>query len=511
MEKSVARLVRAREAQEKVCIYADYDLDGTSACALLRRALEGLGFERIAHYQPSRLTEGYGLHEVALRKIAAAGATVVVTVDLGITAIHEANVARELGVDLIITDHHLPKESLPEAFAVVNPNRGNCPSGLGHLCGTGVAFYLALALRRSLLESGAVTDAFDPKSLLDCFAIGTLTDMVPLVDENRALVKHGLLQLAKTDRPGLRVLLQALKMWGQPLTSQDVAIRFAPKLNALSRMELGVQPLDLYLVEDEREAQRLVAEVLTSNQTRVSLQRQAEALALDKLEASPPRGCAVVIDRSFHRGVVGLVAARICQDYGIPAFVGAAEENGEVVGSVRAPDGVNVLVAMESAGDALVKFGGHAAAAGFETRAADEVRLRERLERFFEERASAEAAFAKTWAYDAECELEEIGDAFMAWYDHLAPFGQSFQPPIFRLRRAQVASVRELKGGHLRLTLAGSSTRDRAAIWFSPPSGRPSLKPGDAVEALVEPQWNWFNGRKSVQLLIQDLKLAPRD
>ena len=510
MDKAVARLVLARERQESVCIYADYDLDGTSACALLRRALEWLGFERLSHYQPSRLKEGYGLHAEALQRLSASGVSLVVTVDLGITAIEEAEVARELGVDLIITDHHLPKDRLPNALAVVNPNRGNCDSGLGHLCGTGVAFYLALALRRSLLESGAIEVGFDPKALLDCFVIGTLTDMVPLIAENRALTMHGLIALASTQRPGLRVLLQELGLWGIPLTAQDVAIRFAPKLNALSRLEHGLRPLDLYLVASEAEAQALVADVLSSNQTRIALQREAETIALDEAKASPQQGCVVIARREFHQGVVGLVATKACQQFGLPAFVGAIAESGVVIGSARAPDGVNVLEAMEAASDVLIQFGGHAAAAGFEVEAARVPELRERLRAFFMARSSETKAVTKS--YDVECRLEDLNADLMSWHDRLAPFGAQFPLPVFRVKDVRVAGVRMLKGGHLRLTLA--SARDKAsapltAVWFSPPSRRhdvAALGAGAQIEALVELQWNWFRGQKSLQLMVLDVR-----
>ncbi|HVK62730.1 MAG TPA: DHH family phosphoesterase, partial [Bdellovibrionales bacterium] len=204
MDKTVERLVQVRERGESLVIYADYDLDGTSGLALLLKAFELMGFKDVGYYQPKRLSEGYGLHNHAIQKLYDKGHRVLLSVDLGITAVEEVEFAKSLGMDMLITDHHLPKEKLPDAIAVVNPNRGNCGSGLGHLCGTGVAFYLVLALRRTLLERGILTDAFDPKILLDCFVIGTLTDMVPLIDENRVLVKHGLHQLGRTERPGLR-------------------------------------------------------------------------------------------------------------------------------------------------------------------------------------------------------------------------------------------------------------------------------------------------------------------
>jgi single-stranded-DNA-specific exonuclease len=513
MEKAIRRLVTARVKQEPIVIYADYDLDGTSACAILLKAFECLGYKDVTYYQPKRLSEGYGIHKAALQKLYEGGRRLLVSVDLGITAVEEVEFGHALGLDMIITDHHLPKETLPAAIAVVNPNRGNCDSGLGHLCGTGVAFYMALALRRTLLEEGVITEAFEPKALLDCFVIGTLTDMVPLVDENRVLVKHGLLALAQTKRPGLRVLMQALGLWGNPLTSQDVAIRFAPKLNALSRMEMGILPIDLYLVEDENKAQLLVEQVLSNNQDRQASQKSAESEALRFLRENPPKSSIFVYSSEFHRGVVGLVATKMCQEYGLPAYVGALNtETGIIVGSARMPDGsgINALEAMAAAGDALEQFGGHAAAAGFELRIENAERFRERLESYFAEKLLRSEP--RVWTYDAVATLEELNPQFMAWYESLSPFGAHFAPPVFCVRNVRVSQAKPLKGGHFRLTLSESSQTSRVGLWFSPPKGHVlldgRLDGGVRVDALVEPQWNYYSGRKTLQLLIQDLKPA---
>lgn len=513
MDKAVRRLVQARENQESIVIYADYDLDGTSGLALLLKAFEWMGFENVGYYQPKRLTEGYGLHSAAIEKLYAEGRRLLLSIDLGITAIDEVETAKSLGMDVIITDHHLPKEKLPDALAVVNPNRGNCNSGLSHLCGTGVAFYLVLALRRALLEQGLLKEAFDPKALLDCFVIGTVTDMVPLVEENRVLVKHGLLQLAQTKRPGLRVLMQALGLWGNPLTSQDVAIRFAPKLNALSRMEMGIQPIDLYLVQDETEAQLLVERVLTNNQTRQASQKNAEAEAMDYLIENPPKSSIFVYSKNFHRGVVGLVATKLSQEFGLPTFVGSlSEDEGMIVGSARMPEGLqlNALDAMAAAKDALTQFGGHAAAAGFELHEQNAEAFAEALEEFFSAKKISQEP--RTWIYDAEATLSDLSPSFMVWYEHLSPFGAQFTPPTFLLKNAQLSQMRELKGGHYRLTLTDSDRNSRVALWFAPPKNHPLVESGFSgvgrVDALVEPQWNYFAGKRTLQLLIQDLRIS---
>jgi single-stranded-DNA-specific exonuclease len=357
-------------------------------------------------------------------------------------------------------------------------------------------------------------EAFDPKVLLDCFVIGTVTDMVPLVEENRVLVKHGLLQLAQTKRPGLRVLMQALGLWGIPLTSQDVAIRFAPKLNALSRMEMGIQPIDLYLVEDEKEAQKLVETVLSNNQDRQAWQRSAEAEAMESLRTKPPGSSIFVYSSKFHRGVVGLVATKLCQEFGLPAFVGSlSEEDGSIVGSARMPDGrgINALDAMASASQALEQFGGHAAAAGFELKVENAEMFREKIEAFFAKQSLA--ARPRMWIYDAEASLEELNENFMTWYEHLSPFGAQFAPPVFCVRNVQLQQIRNLKGGHFRLTLGGPGSPSRTALWFSPPKDHPllvnDLAKAGRVDALVEPQWNYYSGRRTLQLLVQDLRSSP--
>ncbi len=516
MHKAVARILEAIEKKQRICVYADYDLDGTSALALLLKAFDFFDYQNLTYYQPKRLSEGYGLHKDAISKLHQDGVNLIVTVDLGITAIDEVAFASELGLETIVTDHHLPKETLPQAFAVVNPNRGDCASDLGHLCGTGVAFYLVLALRRALLEQGLLKKDFDPKELLDCFVIGTLTDMVPLIDENRVLVKHGLLALAQTKRPGLRALLQALNMWGNPLTSQDVAIRFAPKLNALSRMEMGIQPIDIYLAKDDATAQSLIDQVLANNQDRMSTQKSAEEEALAYLKQNPPQHAIFIWSRNFHRGVVGLVATKLSQEFKLPTFVGSLGESGQIVGSARMPDGFpcNLLEAMEAATAHLLQFGGHAVAAGFELKAEQALNFRTALETYFAEKlVQREPRF---WLYDAESTLTDLNPDFMTWYEHLSPFGAQFAAPVFMLHNIMISQVKVLKGDHLRLTFSESALQSRAAIWFAPPkshgllSGK-GLQLGLHVDALVEPQWNYFNGRRTLQLLVQDLRFAQKN
>ncbi|MEY4616169.1 MAG: hypothetical protein RJB66_1129 [Pseudomonadota bacterium] len=507
MEKAIDRLVQAHERQEKVALYGDFDLDGTSALALLQTAFSNLGFKNTVTYQPSRLTEGYGFHVHAVEALHEKGVNLIVTADVGITAVAAAKKCQELKIDLIITDHHLPASEKPEAYALINPNQGGCPSELGHLSGVGVAFYLVWALRRRLVQTARVEEgALDVKELLDCFVIGTLTDMVPIREENRVLVKHGLLQLSKTKRPGIRFLLEELALIGRELSSQDVAIRFAPKLNALSRMEKNIRPLDLFTVESESEARDLMGQVLEQNDLRVSLQAEAEQLALTMAKEWENKPFTFIFDQSFHKGIIGLVATRLSQVFQKPAFVGSATEEGIVVASARAPQswGGNLVTVLEKASMYLHRFGGHANAAGFEYASSQVPEIVKLLEEAFA--LMADKTEADPVLYDIELSLEDVTPAFMNWVDVLGPYGQSFEVPVFKIPNIEVVSQRELRGGHRRLELNFGSV-GREALIFGPTDAQLlTLRNHRQVDVLAEIQWNYFQNKKRLQLLIKDIR-----
>lgn len=508
MGPAVERLIQAYQTKEPVCIYADFDLDGSSGLALLKTGLEGLGFPHVIGYQPRRLAEGYGVHSKAVREIAESGVRLMITVDVGITAHEALSEAKRLGMDVIVTDHHLPKETLPEALTIVNPNQGACASGLGHLAGVGVAFYLFLAVRRALRDRGIAFNETDPKELLDFFVIGTVTDMVPLIGENRVLVKHGLVQLAQTKRPGLRALIEALGIGGRLLDSSDVGMKFAPKLNALSRLESSIRPIDMLLERDLTKAEALASEVLACNDRRVETQKRGLEIALAQLRDATPGKCIWVWSREFHRGVVGLIATRLAQETGLPAFVGSVGDDGRIVGSARAPkSGVaNLVAALEAAGGELERFGGHAQAAGFEVALDKAEALRSKLEGHFINQPSIEPE--PVW-YDAEGSIAEVDEALMRWLDQLGPFGSGFEAPVFRLRDVHIKKVSELRGGHLRFDFLKASGKGFSGIFFSPPAAAAKQVCGEGaktLEVLGELQWNHFQGRKSLQLQLRDLR-----
>ncbi len=511
MKIACDRMVQAFQNKEKICIYADFDLDGTSGLAILKTGLENLGYQDVAYYQPRRLSEGYGFHAEAVEELKNLGITLIITVDVGITSFKAFEKARELGVDVILTDHHLPAETLPDAFVVINPNQKACTSGLGYLCGAGVAFYLLRALKRRFLENPLLPkNNWDLKEVLEFFCIGTLTDMVPLIEDNRVLVKHGLVALQQTQKAGLRALLEALNLDGRELTSQDVAIKFSPKLNALSRMESEILPVQIYLEKNYKQAQEMVGKVLANNQTRQSLQSDAEAKAIKALENWDEADFVFVSSEFFHRGIIGLIATKMAQIFNRPAFVGSQNSEGMIVGSSRTPQGseISLVAALKSSAPVLNRFGGHAAAAGFELHEKNKDQMIELLKKhFFKLKANPQSLEID---FDTQAELSEVNSQLMKWHDFMGPFGVGFQVPLIKFSQVTLNSFKELKGGHFKLHFGSVGKTDRVdALLFSPNEGqRKSILMGQKYDVLSELQWNYFNGAKTIQLLVKDLKLS---
>lgn len=509
MKKAVDRLVQAFLQKEKICIYADFDLDGTSGLAILKTGLEKLGFQDVAFYQPRRLSEGYGFHAEAVEELKNLGVSLIVTVDVGITSFQACEKALSLGVDVILTDHHLPADSLPAAYVVVNPNQKDCESGLGYLCGAGVAFYLLRALKRAFFEHPDLPkNEWDLKEVLEFFCIGTLTDMVPLVEDNRVLVKHGIVALSQTEKPGLKALLEELNLTGRDLTSQDVAIRFAPKLNALSRMESDILPIQIYLEKDARKARQMVSSVLENNQTRQSLQQDAEAKALQMLADWSEPDFVFVSSEFFHRGVIGLIATKLSQVFNRPAFVGSQNSEGMIVGSGRTPSGseISLVAALGFCEQHLNRFGGHAAAAGFELHENKKHLVVDQLKNYFQNLKSTPQNLEID--FDTHADLAEINPQTMKWYDFLGPYGVGFHVPLLKLDQLLLRSKRELKGGHIKLSLAKDLQSPVVeALLFSPsPKLVNQIAVGSQYQVLCELQWNYFQQKKTIQLLIKDLK-----
>jgi single-stranded-DNA-specific exonuclease len=522
MAVAVQRLLAARQKQEQILIYGDYDLDGSPGVALLHDGLTRLGFRHLQVFQPERLKDGYGLHAHLMSEFQSRGVQLIVTVDVGITDFAAVDEARRLGLDVIITDHHLPKETLPNAHAIVNPNKGFCTSRLQHLCGAGVAFYLLLALKLELSAQKLIDENANFKELLDLFALATITDMVPLVAENRVLVKHGLKLLSSTPRPGLKNLFIELGLYGKDLTSQDISFRVAPKLNALTRLDQGLRALDV-LMADAEAAPKRVQEMLLINERRRQLQSVAAQLARRELaQMKLSKNFIWIYSKEFHPGVISLLASDLMAEYNCPVYVGAEHVEGKLVCSARAPgESDNLQLSLGHATSLLNRFGGHKQAAGFEIELTHAEKFRERLNEYYEQFLNANrnsnanetqvsaiseslSALLENTA-DADIRLSDINATLMNWLDKLGPFGMGFEVPLFSLRDVKISSVKKLKGEYLKYNLIDDEGRTFEALWFNSPV---LFEAGSRVRVSLELQWNDFNGRRSIQGLIRKMTIA---
>jgi single-stranded-DNA-specific exonuclease len=508
MSEACARLERAYQNKEKICIYADFDLDGTSGCALLKKAFDQLGFEEVIAYQPKRLKQGYGFHAPVVDELKAQGVSLIITCDVGITAHKACARARELEVDVIVTDHHLPSQELPQALVIVNPNQPDDSSGLGYLSGAGVAFYLVRALKRRFTDLGFNSaQQLNLKEVLDCFTIATITDMVPLIEDNRVLTQVGLKVLSQTQRPGLQVLLQQLGLQGKSLSSADVAIRFAPKLNALSRLEGEVLPLDLYLEESFQKAYSVVEFVMAQNAARGELQSQAIKIAEEIIAEQTQLNFHFVHSEQFHRGVLGLIATSLVEQTQKPCFVASLDpEEGKLVGSCRVPDSmeISLVEALESAAHGLLRFGGHAQAAGFELHVSEIENVKAALENHFSLlRPKVSKAF-----FDSEIQFEELNWDLIQSMHRLEPFGVGFESPIFLVRNLEVISFKLLKSRHFKVQLKSKQTGlVKTALLFNPnPRQSDLIRSRSPIDLLGQIQVNEWKGQKDIQILVEDIR-----
>jgi single-stranded-DNA-specific exonuclease len=478
MNAAVERLERAIAAREPVLLYGDYDVDGTTAVVLLKTAIEMLGGVARFHV-PHRLREGYGLQSSVLEEAYAEGARLVITVDTGMRAFAEAETARELGLDLIITDHHLLEahDAVPHALAILNPNQPNCAYPEKFLCGAAIAMKLAQAL----LERRDVARAREKTlpSFLKMAAIATIADAVPLKGENRTIAALGLRELRHPSGAGLRALFAAaaLDPASKALTGYDVAFRLAPRINAAGRMDVASDIVELFTTRDEARAVELAAKLERLNRER----RETEVSALTEIEkrlASDSELAAerlLVIDgEGWHRGVIGILASRVVERTAKPAIV-VSIEDGVAHGSGRSVNGFQLLNAIEGSADLFTRFGGHAFAVGFALPADKLPELKRRLRLYAEEHLAAREP-EQLLHIHAELPLDHITSVLVGWLRKLEPFGHDNPEPVFVARRVRLlVPPRMMKERHLRLELAqdsvqppplpGSSGAQRAVGW----------------------------------------------
>ena len=478
MDKAVARIEQAIEAEEPIVIYGDYDVDGISATAILYECLSSQG-AYVRCKLPTR-GSGYGLTRPALEALARKGFTLVITVDNGISAVEEAACAKELGLDLVITDHHLPGETLPDAVAVVDPKRADDESPFKNLCGAGVAFKLCAAL-----------EGCDPAELLEMYgefvALGTVADVMPLVGENRVLVREGLALLQDTMRPGLHALLESGGYAGKPVTTDTVSYGLAPRLNAAGRMDNASVALKLLLCGDEEQATGIAARLAEINTARQQTEQDVFAAACRTLETDPARlqdRVLVVSGEDWHPGVIGIVAARLMERYSRPVLVISLHE-GEGRGSGRAPDAFDLHSALAACAGHLTRFGGHAAAAGIEIEEEKLPAFRQAINEWAAQHAARPAP--ATLQLDAVVTLEELDLPNVQELTRLAPFGRENPTPVLLVQNAVVDGVWAMgaEGRHTRVRLRQGNHTLFASLFGIPPQ-QFAYPVGAAVEAALE-------------------------
>ena len=503
MDEAVTRLAAAIERNERICVYGDYDVDGVTATSLLVAFLRAVGADVFYHI-PRRLDDGYGLASAGIEAAAARGARVIVTVDCGITAVAEAGLCRELGVDLVITDHHMPGESLPPACAVINPLQPGCAFPFKALAGVGIAFNLMVALRTRLRLAGYFTKRPEPnlREYLDLVALGTIADIVPLVDENRVFVKYGLREMSVGPRAGIRALKKVAGV-DDPVGCGAVGFRLAPRLNAAGRLEDAAPGVELLLTDDGEKARGLAEELDAGNAERQALEQEILLDALDKVRRSPElagRKSIVLASAEWHPGVIGIVASRLVDLFHRPTVLIALKE-GNGRGSGRSIPAFHLHDALHACSEHLLKFGGHKYAAGL---AIDESTLEAFVASFAEvaDGLLTPDDLLPELAVDCELKPEEITLDLAATIDSLAPFGMGNPEPVFLLSQAKVVDCRRLKEKHLKLRLEANGVRFDA-IGFNLAAKEPAT---ELVDLAFSPQVNLWNGRKSLQLKLKDLR-----
>ena len=493
--------------KKKITIFGDYDADGITATSLLYDFFSHLKIP-ISFYIPHRLKEGYSLNETAVREIAEDGTDLIITVDCGINSFSEITLAHKLRMEVIVTDHHQPSSGFKPLCPTINPLRPDCPFPFKELSGVGLAFYLAIAIRSKLRDTGFFQDTGEPdlRVYLGLVAIGTIADIVPLIEENRILVKSGLTVLTKIRKPGINALLRVSGIKNnQAITTHDVAFKLAPRLNAIGRLESATRAVHLLTTDDEAEASSIAIQMDSLNAQRQKIQSEIVSECrkkIDKMEGLEKHRTIVLSDPQWHRGVIGIVASKIVDEYCRPTLL-FADEGDLLKGSGRSMDGFDLYKALSGLSDLLTQFGGHEYAAGI---ALESKNMEEFCDRF-EELASKKfntKDMAPKIEVDARLGLESINPQVVQDIEMLFPFGHQNPQPIFWAGPVKVVFSTVVGNDHLKLTIKEKGTTFDCIAF-----GKAPLHPlkGKVVDILFHVEMNTWQGIESIQLVIVDIRL----
>lgn len=496
MYAAVKRIQKALDEFERIAVYGDYDADGVTSTALLYSYLEMQGAD-VVYYVPNRHTEGYGLSYEAIDKLSMMGVKLIITVDNGISAVDEAKYIRELEMELIVTDHHLPSEALPQAVAVVDPHRTDCNLKFKDYAGVGVAYKLICAIEG---EENGITDSF-----VDLVTVGTVADVMPLIKENRELVRRGVNMLADSDRIGIQALIEAAGLGSRKMTSTSVAFGICPRINAAGRMGSADRAIRLLLSDDYDEAMLLAQEINDENVTRQQTEQDILIQAVEQISENPEwqyQNVLVVAGEGWHDGVVGIVASRLVEKYGKPTLV-ITIDGDDAKGSGRSIEGFNLYDAISHCSGCLTHFGGHTLAAGIGLKATDIDAFRTAINDYSD---TIEMPFP-VQNIDFKLNPACVNTEMLETVEQLEPFGAGNPQPIFGLYNMTVTDIQSIGNGkHLRVVLERNGVSLQTVKFRTVQAEFPFVR-GDVVDAAVGLEPNEYLGQIRVSILLKNIKL----
>jgi single-stranded-DNA-specific exonuclease len=512
MNRTIDRIRRAFKANEPIAIYGDYDVDGVTATALLVQTLAAFG-ANVRPYIPRRADEGYGLNPEALQHLKDDGVRLVITVDCGVRSLTEVAFAKSIGLDLIVSDHHMPLEDLPDTYALINPKQPDCPYPFKELAGVGLAFKIAQALLLVNARTDNIPVSLTEDDLLDLVALGTVADLAPLLGENRLLVARGLQQLRRTKRPGLRALLNV--SGSKTIDTSTIGFALGPRLNAAGRLDHALNAYDLLMTQENTVADRIALELDSRNRDRQALTRdlfeKAREIVTTPDGQAHANGPALLFaaDPSFNSGVVGLVASRLTEEFYRPSVV-IEQGPHESRGSCRSIPEFHITQALDECRELFVRHGGHAAAAGFTIETARLETLSQRLSSIAERELGGQELLP-TLAVDAVLHLHKLKSDLFHALKQLEPHGYANSTPVFASRGVSIVELRTVgaEGAHLKMKVGdGGTIFDAIAFKFGFMAER--LTRGDKLDIAYTFEENEWNGERKYQLNIKDIKYADK-
>ena len=499
MDKAVERILLAKKNNEKITIYGDYDVDGITSIAILYKYLKNMGLE-VGFYVPDRMVEGYGVNRDALDKIKADGTAVIITVDTGITAIEEADYAKSIGIDFIITDHHECKESIPDVYAAIDPKRKDCEYPFKSLAGVGVVFKLIQALD----SSEPIENLMDEYADLMC--LGTVADISPLIDENRVIVTEGLKRFKTTKNIGLKALID-VSTNGKAITTSTIGYTIAPRINASGRLGCASTSVELFLTEDEEEAAKLADSLCHENTLRQQTEQKMFKEALEYIEQHPEikdDDILVIPHENWHHGIVGIVSSKITEKYYKPSILFAVDGD-SAKGSGRSIAGFNLFGALENCSGLLEKFGGHELAAGLTIKAENIEAFRKKINEYAKGRIE-DMTLVPTISLDAQIKVPYITIDTVHDINKLQPFGVNNPTPSFSVRNIKIHRISVMsEGKHLRMTLYKDG-KYLDTVGFGMGDYYSMFREGDYIDVAFLLDINDYKGFQNVQLILKDMR-----